>query len=46
MKNCIMAFGTHADDIELQAEGTLAEHAHRGYKVIYVMVINNASGYI
>ncbi len=44
MKKCIMAFGAHADDIELQAGGTLAKYGHLGYKVIYVMVGNNASG--
>jgi LmbE family N-acetylglucosaminyl deacetylase len=40
----IMAFGAHADDIELQAGGTLSKYIARGYSAIYVMTTNNMSG--
>lgn len=46
MKNCLMAFGAHADDIELQAGGTMAKYRRLGYETVYVMVTNNAAGCI
>jgi LmbE family N-acetylglucosaminyl deacetylase len=40
----IMAVGAHADDIELNAGGTLLKYRDKGYKVVYVMSTNNMSG--
>ena len=40
----IMAVGAHADDIELQAGGTLEKYFRHGYEVVYVMSTNNMSG--
>lgn len=40
----ILAIGAHADDIELQAGGTLAKYHAHGYKIAYVMSTNNMSG--
>lgn len=40
----ILAIGAHADDIELQAGGTVAKYHDKGYKVVYVMSTNNMSG--
>ena len=39
-----MLFGAHADDIELQAAGTLLRLQERGYEAVYVMVTDNSSG--
>ncbi len=44
MKKCIMFFAAHADDLELQAAGTLARAQDRGYQAVYVMVTDNSSG--
>ncbi|MFH1904556.1 MAG: PIG-L deacetylase family protein [bacterium] len=38
MKKCIMAFGAHADDIEIRCGGALAKFKDKGYKLIYVLV--------
>lgn len=46
MKRRIMAIGAHADDIEIQAGGTLLKYRDRGYDVIYVMATNNMSGVV
>ena len=40
----VMAVGAHADDIELNAGGTLSKYRDRGYGVVYVMATNNMSG--
>ena len=40
----LMAVGAHADDIELNAGGTLSKYRRRGYGVVYVMSTNNMSG--
>lgn len=40
----IMAIGAHADDLELQAGGTLAKYRAWGYGIHYVMATNNMSG--
>lgn len=44
MKKCIMLFAAHADDIELQAAGTLAKYLDKGHEIIYVMVTDNCDG--
>jgi LmbE family N-acetylglucosaminyl deacetylase len=40
----LMAIGAHADDIELQAGGTVAKYHAAGYGIVYVMTTNNMSG--
>ncbi len=44
MKKCIMLFAAHADDVELQAAGTLFRALDKGYEAVYVMVTDNSSG--
>lgn len=44
LSKSLMAIGAHADDIELQAGGTLAKYHDCGYRVVYVMATNNMSG--
>ncbi|HPN85245.1 MAG TPA: PIG-L family deacetylase, partial [Victivallales bacterium] len=44
MKKVVMAIGAHADDIEIQAGGTLLKYRDAGYEVVYVMSTNNMSG--
>jgi LmbE family N-acetylglucosaminyl deacetylase len=44
MNSSIMVVGAHADDIELQAGGTLLKYRDAGYEVVYVMSTNNMSG--
>jgi len=39
-----MAFGAHADDLELDIGGTLFKYHDRGYAIRYVMTTNNMSG--
>lgn len=39
-----MAVGAHADDIELNAGGTLSKYHQAGYEILYVMSTNNMSG--
>ena len=41
---CIMVFGSHADDADEIAGGTLAKYVASGYKGIYVVAINNLDG--
>lgn len=43
-QKCIMLFGAHADDIELQAGGTLVKYLDKGYKGVYVIVTDNCAG--
>jgi LmbE family N-acetylglucosaminyl deacetylase len=43
-RKCIMVFGSHADDVEQMAGGTLARYIAEGYQGIYVCVMNNLSG--
>lgn len=40
----IMGIGAHADDLELQAGGTLCKYRDYGYDIVYVMTTNNMSG--
>jgi LmbE family N-acetylglucosaminyl deacetylase len=40
----IMAIGAHADDIELNAGGTLSKYHAAGYEIVYIMSTNNFSG--
>jgi len=40
----VMAVGAHADDIEIEAGGTLEKYFRLGYAVDYVMSTNNMSG--
>ena len=40
----LLAIGAHADDIELQAGGTVAKYHDHGYEIVYVMTTNNMSG--
>jgi len=44
MNQSIMVVGAHADDIEIQAGGTLLKYRDAGYDVVYVMATNNMSG--
>ena len=39
-----MAFGAHADDIEIRCGGTLAKFKDQGYKLIYVMTTTCDAG--
>jgi LmbE family N-acetylglucosaminyl deacetylase len=41
-----MVVGAHADDIEIQAGGTILKYRDRGYELIYVMSTNNMSGVV
>ena len=43
-KQSIMVVGAHADDVEIQAGGTLLKYHEVGYEVVYVMATNNMSG--
>ncbi len=43
-RKCIMVFGSHADDVEEIAGGTLAKYIAEGYQGIYVCVMNNTAG--
>jgi LmbE family N-acetylglucosaminyl deacetylase len=43
-RKCIMVFGSHADDVEEIAGGTLAKYVAEGYQGIYVCVMNNTAG--
>ncbi len=43
-KRTILVVGAHADDIELNAGGTLLKYRDAGYDIIYVMSTNNFSG--
>lgn len=42
----IMVVGSHADDIEIYAGGTLLKYRDLGYEIVYVMSTNNMSGSI
>jgi LmbE family N-acetylglucosaminyl deacetylase len=44
MNRSIMVVGAHADDIEINAGGTIAKYVDRGYRIVYVMSTNNMSG--
>lgn len=46
MKRSIMVVGAHADDIEIQAGGTLLKYRKAGYEAVYVMSTNNMSGVV
>jgi LmbE family N-acetylglucosaminyl deacetylase len=39
-----MSVGSHADDIEIHAGGTLLKYHAAGYRIVYVMSTNNFSG--
>jgi LmbE family N-acetylglucosaminyl deacetylase len=43
-RKCILVFGSHADDVEEIAGGTLAKYIAEGYQGIYVCVMNNTAG--
>jgi LmbE family N-acetylglucosaminyl deacetylase len=43
-RKCILVFGSHADDVEEIAGGTLAKYIADGYEGVYVCVMNNFSG--
>ncbi|MDO9465057.1 MAG: PIG-L family deacetylase [bacterium] len=45
MKKCVMAFGAHSDDIEIQCGGTLLKFKSKGYELIYVVVTTNDMGF-
>ena len=45
MKKAIMVAGCHADDVEIQAGGTLAKYMAMGYAGYYVMFTRSNSGY-
>lgn len=44
MKKTIMAFGAHADDIDLRAGATLFKYLKLGYHIVYMTVTTSASG--
>lgn len=44
VKRLVMAVGAHADDLEINAGGTLLKYRDLGYEVLYVMATNNMSG--
>ena len=43
-RKCILVFGSHADDVDEIAGGTLAKYVAMGYEGIYVCAINNLDG--
>ena len=43
-RKCILIFGSHADDVDENAGGTLAKYVAMGYEGIYVCAINNLDG--
>jgi LmbE family N-acetylglucosaminyl deacetylase len=43
-RKCILIFGSHADDVDENAGGTLAKYIAMGYEGIYVCAINNLDG--
>lgn len=43
-RECIMAIGAHADDIEIQVGGTLEKYFRLGFEIVYVQSTNNMSG--
>jgi LmbE family N-acetylglucosaminyl deacetylase len=43
-KPVVMAIGAHADDIEIEAGGTLEKCFRNGYEIVYVMSTNNMAG--
>ena len=43
-RKCILIFGSHADDVDEIAGGTLAKYVAMGYEGIYVCAINNLDG--
>jgi LmbE family N-acetylglucosaminyl deacetylase len=43
-RKCVLVFGSHADDVEEIAGGTLAKYIAEGYQGIYVCVMNNTAG--
>ena len=45
MKKCVMVFGAHSDDIEVQCGGTLLKFKSKGYELIYVVVTTNDMGF-
>jgi LmbE family N-acetylglucosaminyl deacetylase len=40
----LLVVGAHADDVELNAGGTLVKYQAMGYSIVYVMSTNNMSG--
>jgi len=44
MNQSIMVIGAHADDVEINAGGTLLKYREAGYEVVYVMATNNFAG--
>lgn len=44
LKKYIIAFGAHADDIDLRAGATFVNYVKSGYELIYVVVSTSASG--
>ncbi len=44
MNRYILAFGAHADDIDLRAGATLVNYMRKGYPIVYVVVTTSASG--
>ena len=44
MKKTIMVIGAHADDIEVQAGGTLAKYLDKGYKGVYILATDDSAG--
>ena len=43
-RKCILVFGSHADDVDENAGGTLAKYVAIGYQGVYVCAINNLDG--
>lgn len=43
-RKCILVFGSHSDDADENAGGTLAKYVAMGYQGIYVVAINNLDG--
>lgn len=44
MARNVMVVGAHADDVEINAGGTLSKYLNKGYELTYVMATNNMSG--
>ena len=43
-RKCILVFGSHSDDADENAGGTLAKYVAMGYQGVYVVAINNLDG--
>lgn len=45
MKNCVVGFAAHPDDLEFTSTGTLSKLRKSGYEINYVIVTNGENGF-